>query len=69
LTAGHDGGARVGSQQRRQDADEGGLARPVRPEQGVDLAGGHGQVNAVEDDLGAERPAEAGCLYCVFYTQ
>ena len=39
-------GARVGLQQRRQDADQCGLARPVRAEQGEDAAPGHLEVDA-----------------------
>ena len=40
--------APVLAQQAEQDADRGGLARAVRPEVGVHLAGAHGEVQAVK---------------------
>ena len=53
------GGAGDHAEQR---AHEGGLAGAVGAEQGEHLAGGHDEVDAVEDRLAAERHAEAGRL-------
>jgi len=36
--------AAVLAQQAEEDADRGGLARAVRPEEGVHLAGAHGEI-------------------------
>jgi hypothetical protein len=45
----------VGAQQPEQDADGGGLAGAVGPEEAVHLAGGDGQVEAVQRARRAER--------------
>ena len=50
------------AQQPEQDADRGRLARPVGPEEAVDLAGGHLEVEPVERAEVAERLDEAGDL-------
>ena len=44
-----DGGPRVGPEQRGQDPDDRGLARPVRAEQGEDAAPRHVEVDAAQD--------------------
>ena len=49
----------VGRQEGGQDAHGGRLARPVRPEEPEDAAGGHGQVDAVEGPDGAVGLAQA----------
>jgi hypothetical protein len=49
----------VGGGEGGQDVDGGRLARPVRAEQGEDRPFRHGQVEAVEHDLGAEGLAQA----------
>ena len=47
--------ARVGPEQAQQDADGGRLAGPVGPEEAVDLAGRHLQIQAVESPRRPER--------------
>jgi hypothetical protein len=69
VAAGHGGGAAVRAQQRGQDADQRGLARAVRPEQGEDLARGDGEVHPVKDRPGPEGLTEARGRYCVCHTQ
>src|SRR4029077_1747213 len=54
--------AAVLAQQAEQDTDGGGLARPVRAEEGVHLAGPDGQVKAVECGGPAERLAQRAHL-------
>jgi hypothetical protein len=54
VMAGHRGGARVRPDQRGENADQGGLARAVRPEQGDDRSGVDGKIYPVEDDRAAE---------------
>jgi hypothetical protein len=51
-------GAGVRRQLGAHDPDGGRLARAVRPQQGEHGAGGHLQVDPVEDDLVPERLAE-----------
>ena len=51
VVAHHAGRAGVGRDQGRQNPDDGGLARAVRPEQREDLALADVTVDAVEDDL------------------
>ena len=48
------GGARVGLEQRREDADGGGLTGAVWAEDTEDGAGGNGEVDPVEGLGGAE---------------
>ena len=48
------GGADVGLEQRREDADGGGLTGAVRAEDTEDGAGGNGEVDPVEGLGGAE---------------
>jgi hypothetical protein len=48
VVAQHPRDAGVGPQQGGQDPDDGGLAGAVGPEQAVDHAGGHGQVDPVD---------------------
>jgi hypothetical protein len=48
------GGAEVGLEQRREDADGGGLTRAVRAEDTEDGAGGNGEIDPVEGLGGAE---------------
>ena len=48
---GDPGDAVVGADERGEDADHGGLAGAVGPEQGVDGAGGHGEVDAAQDGV------------------
>src|SRR4029077_10934149 len=62
VTAEQAGLAAVLAQQAEQDADGGGLARPVRAEEGVHLAGPDGQVKAVERGGPAERLAQRAHL-------
>jgi hypothetical protein len=62
---GHGGGARVGAQQRGEDADQRGLARAVRAEERHDLAGRDGEVDPVKNGLGPECLADARGIYCV----
>ena len=54
--------AGVGGDQRREDVDDRRLAGPVRAEQREHRALGDVEVDAVEDDLLAERLAEAADL-------
>jgi hypothetical protein len=49
-------------QQAEQDADRRGLARAVRAEEGVHLAGAHGQVQAVQGPGPAERLVQGADL-------
>jgi hypothetical protein len=42
----------VGGQQSRDHSQCGGLARPIRTEQGVELAGAHGEVEPIDRWLG-----------------
>ena len=48
VVAGHDGAARVGPQQGREDPHGGGLAGPVRPEEAEHRLGLHLEVDAVD---------------------
>jgi len=59
VMTGHGGAARVRAKQGGEDADQRGLARAVRPEQGDDLAGRDGKVDPVENRLGPEGLAYA----------
>ncbi len=59
VVAGHPDDAGVGPDEGGDGADEGGLARAVGPEQGDELAGLDGQVEAVEGLDGAEALGQA----------
>ncbi len=56
-----DDAAAVGGQQPGQDLQRGGLARPVRPQQAVDLPGGQGKSDALQG-LAACRTSSANRL-------
>jgi hypothetical protein len=58
VAAEHGGLAGVGLEQAEQDPQGGGLARAVRPEEGVHLTGPDGQVQAVQGGRPAERLAQ-----------
>jgi hypothetical protein len=58
--AGDAQGARVGLDQGREDLDDRGLAGAVGAEQGEDRPLGDVEIDAVEDDVRAERLAQAG---------
>jgi hypothetical protein len=55
-------GAAVAGQHPGEDLDQGRLAGPVGPEQGVDLARGHRQVDRPQGDHRAERLGHGGRL-------
>jgi hypothetical protein len=59
----HAGFARIGPQQRRQDADGGRLAGAVGPQQPVDAAGGHEQIEPVDRARVAEALDEPRSLH------
>jgi hypothetical protein len=52
--------ARAGPRQRGEDAEQRGLARPVGPEHGQALSGGHVQGDILEHQGGPEGFPEAG---------
>ena len=54
VVAEHGGAARVGTQQGGEDADGGGLARPVGTQEAEHRAGPGDEVDAVEGGGGAE---------------
>src|SRR5580700_637963 len=61
----HSHSARVRADQRGEDADESGLAGPVRAEQGEDDPGRDVEVDPVKHDLASEGfpyPASANCV-------
>jgi len=67
VVAGDPGAAGVRYGQRGEDADGGGLARPVRTEHAQDRAGAYGQVDAGQRLRRSESLGEALGLQHVFY--